>query len=304
MSKIDDMALFVSVVKAEGLAAAGRQIGLSPASMTARVNALEQRYNARLLNRTTRKISLTDAGQRFYCACLRVLIEVEGAEAVLQDNKQNLSGQLRVTATSDFGRQFVAAALSEFVKHHPAVRPYLHLTDGVMNLVENGFDLGVRYGNLPDSNLIVRHLADNHRVLVASPAYLEQRGTPEQPQKLEQHSCLVLERFGEPLNKWQFRSSQGEQTIKVNPTFISSDGAIIRDWALSSAGIAYKSIWDVKNDLASGKLVTLLDDFVLGFQASDNEETGLQLVYPSRQYVPRQVTGFIDFLKNTLSGSN
>lgn len=304
MSKIDDMALFVRVVKAGGLAAAGRQIGLSPASMTARVNALEQRYSTRLLNRTTRKISLTDAGQRFYHACLRVLAEVEDAEAVLQNDNQALSGQLRVTASSDFGRQFVAPALSEFVKQHPEVTPYLHLTDGVMNLIEHGFDLGVRFGNLPDSNLIVRHLADNHRVLVASPSYLKQHGLPEQPKDLEQHCCLVMERLGEPLNEWQFHSEQGYLSIKVNPALISNDGAIIRQWALSGAGIAYKSSWDVKHDLATGKLLTILDDFVLGFQASDNEKTGLQLVYPSRQYVPRQVTKFIEFLQSKLSNAN
>lgn len=302
MSKIDDIALFVRVVKAGGLAVAGRQIGLSPASMTARVNNLEQRYSTRLLNRTTRKISLTDTGQHFYDACLRVLAEVEGAEAVFQNDKQVLSGQLRVTASSDFGRQHVAPALSEFAKQHPDVIPYLHLTDGVMNLTEYGFDLGVRFGNLPDSNLIVRHLADNHRVLVASPSYLQQHGLPEQPKDLKHHRCLVMERLGEPLNEWRFRSDLESLSIKVTPALISNDGAIIRHWALSGAGIAYKSIWDVKHDLTEGKLLTILDNFVLGFQASDNEKTELQLVYPSRQYVPRQVTGFIDFLRNRLSG--
>lgn len=303
MSKIDDMALFVRVVKADGLAAAGRQLDLSPASMTARVNALERRYNVRLLNRTTRKISLTDAGQRFYHACLRVVAEVEGAEAALQNNEKNFSGPLRVTATSDFGRQFVAPALAQFAQQHPELRPYLHLTDGVVDLIENEFDLGVRYGNLPDSNLIVRPLADNHRILVAAPAYLKKHGEPAQPKDLEQHSCLVMNRLGEPLNKWQFETKDGTQTIKVTPRFVSNDGAIIRHWALAGVGIAYKSIWDVKQDLATGKLVSLLDSSVLGFQTRDNKKTGLQIVYPSRQYVPGKVSGFIEFLQHFLLGS-
>jgi DNA-binding transcriptional LysR family regulator len=290
------------VVKTGGLAAAGRQIGLSPASMTSRINALERHYSTRLLNRTTRKISLTDAGQRFYNACLRVMAEVKTAEALLQSNKETLSGQLRVTATSDFGRQFVAPALSEFVNQNPDVVPYLHLTDGLMNLVEHGFDLAIRFGNLADSNLIVRQLADNRRVLVASPKYLEQFGVPEQPKDLEQHRCLVMERFGEPLNEWRFHSDAGHQVIKVNQAFISNDGAIIRQWALAGTGIAYKSIWDVKRDIAKGKLITILDDFVLGFQQSDRDNTGLQLVYPSRQYLPRQVSGFIEFFQESLSG--
>lgn len=304
MSKIDDMALFVQVVKAEGLAAAGRQIGLSPASMTARVNAIEQRYHTRLLNRTTRKISLTEQGQLFYYACLRVLEEVEGAEAVLQNCSETLSGQLRITATSDFGRQFVASALSEFVKRHPKVTPHLHLSDGVVNLIEGGFDLGIRFGNLPDSGLIIRHLADNHRVLVASPSYLKQHGYPKKPDDLKLHDCLVMERFGEPLNEWQFQTAERELSVKVAPAFISNDGAIIRQWALSGAGIAYKSIWDVKDDIATGNLLTILDDFVVGFQASDNKKIGLQLVYPSRKYVPKQVSEFIQFLQNSLSGEN
>ncbi|MEH6358890.1 MAG: LysR family transcriptional regulator [Pseudomonadales bacterium] len=301
MNKIDNMALFVRVVKVGGLAAAGRQVGLSPASMTGRINALEKHYNARFLNRTTRKISLTSVGQRFYDACLRVLAEVEEAEAVLQSSEQDLCGSLRVTASFDFGRQFVAPALADFVNLYPGVIPYLHLTDGVTDLVEQGFDLGIRFGNLPDSNLIVRRLADNPRVLVASPSYLKKHGMPKQPKDLEQRSCLVMERLGEPLNEWYFHSKQATQRINVTPAFMSNDGAIIRHWALSGAGIAYKSFWDVKNDLAAERLITVLDDFVLGFQASDNEDAGLKIVYPSRRYVPRQVTGFIEFLQNKMS---
>ena len=227
MNKIDNMALFVRVVKTGGLAAAGRQIGLSPASMTARMNALEQHYNTRLLNRTTRKISLTDAGQRFYQACLRVLSEMEAADASLTSDQACLSGQLRITATSDFGRQFVAPALVNFVEQHPNVKPYLYLTDGVINLIDQGFDLGVRFGNLPDSNLVSRHLANNRRVLVASAAYLKRHGTPQQPQDLQHHQCLVMERLGEPLNEWQFSTDTGRQTVRVNPAFVSNDGAII-----------------------------------------------------------------------------
>lgn len=301
MSKIDNMALFVQVVKTGGLAAAGRQLGLSPASMTARVNALEQHYKTRLLNRTTRKISLTDAGQRFYNACLRVLAEVDEAEALLRNDNEGLSGNLRITATSDFGRQFVAPALTEFARLNPNVIPYLHLSDGVINLVEHGFDLGIRFGNLPDSNLIVRRLANNHRVLVASPDYLERYGFPKDPDDLKQHRCLIMERLGEQLNEWRFHKGDDIFTIRISPSLVSNDGAIIRQWALAGSGIAYKSIWDVKNDIAAGKLQTILDDFVLGFQHNDNEKTGLQLVYPSRQYLPRQVAGFIDFLQASLS---
>lgn len=301
MSRIDDMALFVQVVKAGGLAAAGRQIGLSPASMTARVNALEAHYNTRLLQRTTRRISLTDVGQRFYNACLRVLEEVKQAETLLQSDKELLSGQLRITAPSDFGRLYVVPAIAEFVQQHPAITPYLHLTDGVVNLVEHGYDLGIRYGNLPDSDLIVRSLAENRRVLVASPDYFREKGIPKSPEDLVNHSCLVGEKLGEPLNKWRFQIDQKFETIKVKPAFTCNDSSIIRLWALAGQGIAFKSIWDVQQDIEAGSLVTLLDEFVFGFQLGDTEKTGLQVVYPNRRYLPAQVSGFIEFFKESLS---
>ncbi len=197
MDQLGDMDLFVRVVKLGGLAVAGREVGLSPARVTARINNLEERYQTRLLNRTTRKILITDAGRRFYESCERVLAEVKQAEALLNNDKSYLFGPLRITAPSDFGRQYVAPALCEFVKLHATVTPYLHVSDGVTDLVEHGYDLAIRYGNLPDSGLIVQRLADNRRVLVASPAYLEQYGTPSVPDDLAKHSCLLMERLGE-----------------------------------------------------------------------------------------------------------
>jgi len=300
MAKIDDMALFAQVVKAGGLAAAGRQLGLSPASMTARMKALEARYDTRLLNRSTRNISLTDAGHRFYEACLRVIAEVAAAEATLQATRQEFSGSLRITAPSDFGRQYVAPALAGFVTEHPAVTPYLFLSETIVNLIAEGFDIGVRLGNLPDSGLMMRSLTtENRRVLCAAPVYLQQHGTPTTPQDLEHHRCLVIERRGEPLNQWRFSPKQNtpQKTIilKVKPALLGSDGELIRQWALSGAGIALKSFWDVKRDLEAGRLTLVLDSYISGAYTGDNKTVGLQLVYPSRQYLPRQVAGFIDY---------
>ncbi|MEM6500715.1 MAG: LysR family transcriptional regulator [Cyanobacteria bacterium P01_C01_bin.89] len=305
MTKIDDMALFVQVIKAEGLAAAGRQLGLSPASMTARIKKLEARYDTRLINRSTRSISLTDAGHRFYEACLQVVADVEAAESVLLVSKQEYSGPLKVTAPSDFGRQFVAPAIAQFVDQYPQIQPYLHLGDRTVNLIEEGFDLGIRYGNLPDSSLMMRSLdANNQRVLCASPNYLKQHGMPQQPEDLEHHNCLVMERFGEKLNQWKFQSASGQVTIRINPALMGNDGALIRQWAVWGKGIALKSIWDIKQDLAAGRLVKVLDDYVVGAYAGDEEKVGLQMIYPSRQYLPRQVAGFIDFFTSYLSEAN
>lgn len=301
MSKSDDIALFVQVIKSGGLAAAGRKVGLSPASMTARMNTLERRYNSRLLNRTTRKITLTDAGQKFYDIALRIVADIAEVEAVLTQGSVELSGSLRITAPSDFGRQFVAPALADFVKLNPKVEPYLHLNEGVVNIVEQGFDLAIRFGNLPDSNLIIRQLANNRRLLCASPDYIKQYGQPTTPEHLYHHRCLVLERFGEPLNQWHFKENGKTKTIAVKPALMTDDGALVRQWAVAGMGIALKSIWDIKRDLDSGNLVTVLDEFIQGFHASDNDKVGLQLIYPNRRYVPRQVKEFINHLKERIS---
>ncbi|MEL7226296.1 MAG: LysR family transcriptional regulator, partial [Cyanobacteria bacterium J06576_12] len=268
MAKIDDIALFVQIVKAGGLAAAGRQLGLSPASMTARLKAIESHYDTRLLNRSTRSISLTEAGQQFYEACLRVLAAVTEAESILQAGQKTFSGSLRITAPSDFGRQFVAPALAQFVCEHPEVTPYLFLSENIVNLIAEGFDIGVRLGNLPDSSLMMRSLSlSNRRVLCASPIYLKEHGMPTCPQDLSHHRCLVMERLGEQLNQWNFSSKShpaDSTTIKVHAALIGSDGALIRQWAIAGAGIALKSWWDVTQDISDGRLVTVLDNYIAG----------------------------------------
>ncbi|MEC8207635.1 MAG: LysR family transcriptional regulator [Pseudomonadota bacterium] len=297
MSKIDDMALFVHVVKAGGLAAAGRKLGLSPASMTARINKIEQSYDTRLLTRNTRSIALTDAGERFYSGCLRVLAEVENTENILQESQQSLRGQLKLSATSDFGRQFVAPALAEFINSHPDVKPHLVLTDGVTNIVEEGIDLAFRFGNLPDSNLISRPLCNNRRVLCASPSYIKSFGLPRHPEDLKNHRCLVLERLGQPLNDWHFEVDNTHFSIKLAPHLSCSDGEVIRRWANQGHGIALKSYIDIKNDLKTGDLILILDEYVRGFSHSDKKNVGLQVIYPSRQFQPRQVKAFIEFFE-------
>mgnify|MGYP000037969319 FL=1 len=301
MAKIDDMALFVHVVKAGGLAAAGRKLGLSPASMTARINQIEKRYGTRLLTRNTRSISLTDAGERFYSGCLRVIEEVENTENMIQDSQNTLRGHLRISATSDFGRQYVAPALAEFTNNHPDVSPHLMLSDGLINIIDEGADIAFRFGNLPDSNLICRPLAQNRRVLCASPDYIKHNGLPRHPEELSKHSCLILERSGQPLNDWYFEVNNKRQSIKVEPHLSCSDGEVIRRWAVQGYGIAFKSLIDIRKDLSNNKLILLLDEYVRGFSHSDTEVVGVQAIYPSRQYPPMQVKAFLTYFEQWLN---
>ena len=297
MNKLGDMDLFVRVVKNSGLAVAGREVGLSPASMSARMNLLEERYGTRLLNRSTRHVSPTQAGMQFYEACLRILAEVSEAETQLQTGRESFVGSLRITAPSDIGQQYIVPVLSKYIGEHPSIKPHLCLTDGIVNLAEEGFDVGVRYGDLPDSSLIARKLASSHRVLCASPSYLQRKGVPKTPQELSEHDCLVMVRVLEPLTHWHFQSTDGQQTILIEAARSSNDGAIVRKWVLEGAGIAMKSYLDVAADLKAKRLVTVLDDYMQDFnKTGPSGRADLQIVYPSRQYIPQRVQAFISLL--------
>lgn len=305
MDKLGDIDLFVRVVKNSGLAAAGREIGLSPASMTARIKGLEQHYGVRLLNRTTRSVTLTDEGKTFFEACVPILADIEQAEQKLQTGREGFIGPLRITAASDLGQQHIAPVLSTFVKDHPGVTPTLYLTDGVVNLAEQGFDLGIRYGVLADSTMIAKRLARNRRVLCASPDYLKRKGLPITPDALSDHDCLAMVRVNELLNSWHFHTANGEQVVTIRPARASNDGALIRRWAVEGAGIALKSLLEVVNDLKAGRLVTLLDDYCQDFELSGaSGGADLHVIYPNRSYMPQRTRGFIKALADHFSTLN
>ena len=298
MDKLGDIDLFVRVIKNEGLAAAGREVGLSPARMTARINGLEERYGVRLLNRTTRRISLTDEGRKFYVSCERILAEVEQAEISLQTGQTSFTGELRITAPSDLGQQHIAPVLSKFVEEHPGITPYLYLSDSVVDLVGNGFDLGIRFGSLKDSTLIARRLASNRRVLCASPDYLKRKGIPVLPKELTQHDCLTMVRMAEPLTTWHFQGMDGNRSISIQGTRSSNDGALIRRWAIEGAGIALKSYWDIAEDLKAKRLVMIMDNYQYDFNRTGAKgEADLHVIYPNRKFISQRTSAFIDALK-------
>lgn len=296
MGKLEDMALLVEVVEAGGLAAAGRRLALSPATMTARLKALEERYQTRFFNRSTRAIALTRAGEAFYHSALRVLEEVRLAEAKLAQKEGELSGTLRIAAPSDFGRQYLSPALLAFSLQHPQVKSELLLAEEVVDLIAHRLDMSIRFGNLPDSRLAIRAIGPNHRVLVASPDYLNKHGMPATPQALTEHRCLAMVRQGEPLNEWRFGRAGKMETVRVTPHMVCNDGALLRQWALAGAGIAGKSWWDVKRDVEEGRLKQLFAGEFIGFNLRDEKQVGLQIVYPQRRFQPAQVSAFSDFL--------
>lgn len=304
MGKLEDMALLVAVAEAGGLSAAGRRLSLSPATMTARLKAMEERYQTRLFHRSTRAITLTRAGEDFYHAARRVLEEARHAESLLTQKEGVLSGNIRLSAPSDFGRQYLSPAIVDFSRRHPEVTFSVFLGERVEDLVANRLDMSIRVGNLPDSSLAIRHIRPNHRVLVASEAYLATHGTPASLDELHHHRCLALERHGVVMNEWRFEEAGKERVVRVTPAMVCDDGALLRQWALSGAGIAGKSWWDVKRDVEEGRLQVLFAERFTGFSPLDRKKVGLQFVFPQRKLQPPQVSAFMAFFIDWLGESS
>ncbi|MEZ8103502.1 LysR family transcriptional regulator [Vibrio genomosp. F6] len=297
MDKFSDMAMFVSVVKHQGLAAAGRELGLSPATMTARLQGLEERYGVKLLNRSTRHISLTDSGDLYHKACLEILENVKETENLILNGVKEVKGSLKISAPKDIGKQHILPILSEFCEQFPDVVPYLYLNDDVSNIAESGIDIVIRYGELADSSLISRRLSSSHRVLCASPKYLAKYGTPLTPQDLVNHRCLAMVRSNEELKTWHFQDTDKKNVITVLPKRFSDDGEVVRHWALEGAGIALKSILDVQDDIDNLRLVTVLNGYMTNFNTSTSVSSAdLNVVYMSKKYQPKRIRLFLDFL--------
>ena len=229
-----------------------------------------------------------------------MLEEVHHAESLLTQKEGVLSGNIRLSAPSDFGRQYLSPAVVEFSRRHPDVKFFISLREHVEDLVANRLDMSVRFGNLPDSSLVVRNIRPNHRVLVASREYLNERGIPATFADLAQHRCLALESQGVVMNEWRFEKDGDESVVRVEPAMVCDDGALLRQWALSGAGIAGKSWWDVKDDVETGRLTVLFADSFTGFSRYDRKDVGLQLVYPQRKLQPLQVTAFSQFFLDWL----
>lgn len=284
---LDNLALFLKIVEKGGLAAAGREAGLAPASVSERLAALERYYGAALLIRTTRAISLTDEGRLLVEGAKRVLAESEELEARIRLGVEKITGLVRLTAPEDLGRRCIDPIINAFLAEHPEVSVELHLTDGTVDLVAQGMDFAIRHGVLVDSSLRARALGKNRRVVCASPDYLKAHGIPRHPDDLAHHECILM-RFGQSIdNDWSFDVEEKPHRVMVRGRRIANDGGLVRQWCCQGYGIALKSIWDVRADLASGALVELLPDFASG-------DTALQIVYPQAAVQPRRVRSLID----------
>jgi DNA-binding transcriptional LysR family regulator len=294
MARFKQIETFVAVAARGSLSAAAAAEGVAPAVIGRRIDALEERLGVKLLVRTTRRISLTFEGSAFLEDCQRILNDFQNAEASVSLGGVKASGHLRVTAPAGFGRIHVAPLLPPFLAAHPDVSISLDLTDRLADIVNEGIDVAIRIGMLDDSSLVGLKLADNRRVVVASPAYLARRGTPQQPRDLASHDCLTFGTYGNQARGWQFTVDEKPVSMRVSGTMACNDGAVLRDWAIAGHGLAWRSMWEVGEDLKAGRLVTVLDEF----SAPDN---AIHAVFPQRRHLPLRVRMFIDCLKDTYS---
>lgn len=286
MSEISDMEIFSRVVSAGGLSAAGRDLGLSPAVVSKRLRRLEERLGTRLLQRTTRQISLTEAGKGYHERVVAILAGIEEAEAFVTRRSVQPRGTLRISAPTSFGRMHVAPHLHDFMQANLDLRISLDLTDSFVDIVGEGFDLALRIGQLEDSSLVARKLAPIRRVLCATPDYISRHGEPRDIETLDPEACLAT-RSQTP---WRLVGPQGEVTVRTGSRLQTNSNEVVREALLSGAGIALRSTWDVSEELADGRLRIVLPQY------TNPADTGLYAVFPSRRFLPAKVRGFIDYL--------
>ena len=290
MDRLKQIETFVAVATKGSLTAAAQAEGVAPAIIGRRMDALEARLGVKLLLRTTRRISLTHEGSAFLEDCQRLIADFNNAEASVSAGGVKASGHLRVTAPAGFGRRHVAPLVPGFLDLHPDVSLSLNLSDRVVDLVNEGFDCAVRVGDLPDSSLVSVRLADNRRLCVATPAYLQRASTPRHPSELTRHACLTLSSDASQTRGWAFVVEGTATYLRPGARLDCSDGQVLHEWCLQGLGLAWRSTWEVEHDIAAGRLVSVLDEFA----APPN---GIYAVFAQRKHLPLRLRLWIDFLK-------
>jgi DNA-binding transcriptional LysR family regulator len=290
MDHFKQISTFVDVAAKGSLSAAARAEGIAPAMIGRRLDALEERLGVKLLQRTTRKIALTNEGVAFLEDCQRILAELENAESAVSERSARASGHLLISAPAGFGRQHVAPLVPSFLAEHRDVAVTLNLNDRVVDLIGEGIDVAIRIADLSDSNLIGVKLADNKRVVVAAPTYIKRHGAPHSLDDLAKHNCLAISSEGSQRG-WTFRQNGKNVTLKVAGNMVCNDGAVLHDWALAGKGLAWRSMWEVGTAIESGQLVTVLDEFA----APGND---IYAVFAQRRHLPLRIRAFVDFLRH------
>lgn len=289
MDAFSDLNLFALVARNRNLAAAARELGVTPPAVSKRLAQLEQRLGVRLVNRTTRRLSLTPEGELYLANGSRILDELSELEQLVTRSRGEPAGLLRVNASFGFGRAHVAPAVSAYVERFPSMKIQLQLTERPLSLQEEGFDLGIRFGEVPDARINARLLLKNRRIVCASPAYLKRHGKPSAPHDLTRHACIVLRENDSAYGTWHFSRGKRVETVKVDGALSSNDGSTVLRWALDGRGIVVRSQWEIGEHFERGELVPLLAEWAL-------PNADIHAIYLERNKLSAKLRSFVEFL--------
>ncbi|MBB3103259.1 LysR family transcriptional regulator [Azomonas macrocytogenes] len=289
LRNLDDLAVFVQVVERHSFSAAARDLHLAPKTVSKQIARLEQALGTTLFERNTRNLRITDEGRAIAERARVALGVLEEVQELATGGSRDLRGSIRLTAPTPFGRKYVASAIHDFCRLHPGVGFDLRLSDQVQDLYSGDLDLAIRMGEMADSRLVARRVADNRRILAASPAYLKAQGSPAQPEDLARHNCLVFAYPGLLQNIWPLRKGRREKPVAVGGTLCSDNGDVLHAWCLAGLGISLRETWDIHEELRDGRLVRVLPEW----EATPSK---ISLVRARREPVPRRLMVFSDFL--------
>jgi DNA-binding transcriptional LysR family regulator len=297
MDRLGAMQVFSQVVESGSFARAADRLNLSTSATSRHVAELESHLGTRLLNRTTRRVSLTDSGRAFYERCVQLLGDLQEAEQEAARAAVVPRGTMKLTTSVAFGVRHLAPAIAAFLARHREVRFDVSLSDRIVDLVEEGFDLGIRIGGPGSENLVARKLGETRLVPCASPGYLESRGAPKSPDELARHNCFTYE-YVTPRNLWRFRDAAGrEQAVRVSGNLHSNNGDLLAEVAARGIGIVFEPAFIVGPEVRAGRLVPLLQDF-------EPAPVPIYAVYPSRKHLSAKVRLFVDFLVGSFADAS
>lgn len=288
VTAISDLDIFARVARTGNMSAAGREMGLSPAVVSKRISLLEDRLGARLFQRTTRHLTLTETGDGYFKRVVDILSLVEEAEDFVNRRNTKPRGHLKITAPTSFSRRHVAPHLPNFLNRYPEIDLDFRITDDFVDIIRENFDVAIRIGELEDSSLVAKKLANEHRILCAAPAYLQAFDSPKDLADLEMHNCLSAG----ALDVWRLEGPEGLRQFRPKGNVRSNSGELIRESVFAGVGISLLAIWDVGPALKSGELEVVLPNY------RGVSSDAIWAVYPSRDYMPSKVNVLIDFLSD------
>ncbi|WP_093556079.1 LysR family transcriptional regulator [Pseudoduganella namucuonensis] len=290
---LEDLSMFCVVVRKQSFAASAQELGVSNALVSKRIAILEKTLEVRLLHRTTRKVSLTDHGTVVHQWAQRILEDADQLEEAISQKGTTPRGPLRLCTSSGFGRNRVAPAISVLARQYPELEIELELLDRPVDLIAEGFHLDIRVGQVREQHLIARRIAENSRVLCASPAYLERAGTPRELGDLLRHQCIVIRERDQDPGRWRLTGPRGPEAVKVGGPLSTNNGELVHQWAIDGHGVILRSIWDVGPSLADGRLVRVLPDY--------SQEADVWAIYPTRLGTSANVRVCVQFLEDWLA---